>query len=333
MPILPEVLIKHSKCEHLIAPLFTVGTAEIYAGSASDYEYVARSSGDKLGVTLCLNSSSVYKSDILHIRKATIEHGLEAYTTATYPGECYFSIDWTDRSDVNLGKEFWTDWMAFIQNECQGKSVFLHCVGGHGRTGTALSIMAGLAGANGDKDPVAWLREVYCHEAVESTIQVEYIETILDITCPKDTIQPFTMANGGGYKGTGFQGGYGNQPTYYSNQYPGYHTPPVQQNDQPAAQPLMAASTDTWGQIPKDKTSKKTMKRLIHEIKELDKAALNGDKVAREHSADQKVYWVGNNVGYRAAWGTPIHRTFTTAQAMLTQAFYEVDVRLADTGV
>jgi len=58
----------------------------------------------------------------------------------------------------------------------QGR-VLVHCMGGHGRTGTALAILLGLSGAM-KKDPVAWLRKHYCEEAVETKKQIEYIQSL-----------------------------------------------------------------------------------------------------------------------------------------------------------
>jgi hypothetical protein len=51
-----------------------------------------------------------------------------------------------------------------------GAVVELGCLGGHGRTGTALACIAVLAGTPPD-DAVAWVRSSYCEEAVETEAQ------------------------------------------------------------------------------------------------------------------------------------------------------------------
>jgi protein-tyrosine phosphatase len=56
--------------------------------------------------------------------------------------------------------------------------VVVHCWAGHGRTGTALAILAVLLGAAPPGDPVAWLRSVYCREAVETDGQLRYVGEI-----------------------------------------------------------------------------------------------------------------------------------------------------------
>jgi protein-tyrosine phosphatase len=50
--------------------------------------------------------------------------------------------------------------------------VELGCLGGHGRTGTALACLAALTGVEGD--PVEWVRSTYCENAVETDEQAEF---------------------------------------------------------------------------------------------------------------------------------------------------------------
>lgn len=89
----------------------------------------------------------------------------------------FFRIDWSDGSDPGLAKKWWLALVAALV-DIDGM-VSINCQGGHGRTGTALAILAYLSGAcSGDEDPVAWVREKYCDEAVETIPQVEYIERI-----------------------------------------------------------------------------------------------------------------------------------------------------------
>lgn len=64
-----------------------------------------------------------------------------------------------------------------------GVDVVIGCVGGHGRTGIAVSILAHLMGVipEGEIDPIAWVRKVYCDHVVETPEQVNYI---YDMTIP-----------------------------------------------------------------------------------------------------------------------------------------------------
>ena len=59
----------------------------------------------------------------------------------------------------------------------------MYCFGGHGRTGTVLSVLACLTGIIEEGTcPVAWLRNHYCDRAVESDEQADYIEAMTGFT-------------------------------------------------------------------------------------------------------------------------------------------------------
>jgi protein-tyrosine phosphatase len=55
-----------------------------------------------------------------------------------------------------------------------GEQVELGCLGGHGRTGTALAFLAILAGCP-RSNAVGWVRTHYCPQAVETSAQEEFI--------------------------------------------------------------------------------------------------------------------------------------------------------------
>lgn len=64
-----------------------------------------------------------------------------------------------------------------IDRLSQGKNVGMFCMGGHGRTGYAASVVLGKLG---HEDPIDYLREVYCKKAVESNAQVYHIADVLN---------------------------------------------------------------------------------------------------------------------------------------------------------
>jgi hypothetical protein len=68
-------------------------------------------------------------------------------------------------------------------------------MGGHGRTGTTLAILAHLSGACGTADPVQWVRETYCQDAVETRSQIDYLVHEIGLTTGQ-----------GGTKGSGYNG-------------------------------------------------------------------------------------------------------------------------------
>lgn len=59
-----------------------------------------------------------------------------------------------------------------------GQAVEIGCLGGHGRTGTALAALAVLTGTPPDK-AVEWVRAQYCDDAIETLEQISLIETFL----------------------------------------------------------------------------------------------------------------------------------------------------------
>lgn len=60
-----------------------------------------------------------------------------------------------------------------------GDEVELGCLGGHGRTGTALACLAVLTGTP-PADAVDWVRAHYCDRAVETDAQRSFVETFGD---------------------------------------------------------------------------------------------------------------------------------------------------------
>lgn len=91
----------------------------------------------------------------------------------------YMHINWPDYGVPQLDMAWWDQFMDVL-GKVKGH-VALFCMGGHGRTGTAASIIACKAGwVDLDVDPVAWLRSIYCDNAVESDAQADYIEAM----CP-----------------------------------------------------------------------------------------------------------------------------------------------------
>lgn len=94
-----------------------------------------------------------------------------------FPEVPALSIDWGDHEAPSLPIEWWaglTEWLFTLNGP-----VAFYCLGGHGRTGTALAILAGLSGLVGNNDdPVAWVHEHYCKKACESQAQLDYIEEI-----------------------------------------------------------------------------------------------------------------------------------------------------------
>lgn len=85
-----------------------------------------------------------------------------------------------DMGVPELDRDDWLELIEDIRAGWKGKGVLACCQGGHGRTGTVLAVLAGLTGAT-TSDPVKFVRERYCEEAVESVKQIKYVEEITGI--------------------------------------------------------------------------------------------------------------------------------------------------------
>lgn len=100
---------------------------------------------------------------------------------AQYRPYTVVKVDWPDMSTPSVDGRFWDALLADML-EISGKEpldVLVMCAGGHGRTGTALAIIVDLLGyVPVGTDPVVWVRERYCQEAVETASQLRYIEAM-----------------------------------------------------------------------------------------------------------------------------------------------------------
>ena len=83
-------------------------------------------------------------------------------------------IDWPDFGLPEDPEAAATDIAAAFDRARGGELVEVGCLGGRGRTGTVLACMAVLAGVPGD-EAVAWIRQAYRPEAVETPAQEEWV--------------------------------------------------------------------------------------------------------------------------------------------------------------
>jgi len=67
----------------------------------------------------------------------------------------------------------------------KGKSVYVGCIGGHGRTGLFLAALTQVM--IGDKDSITTVRENYCVKAVESTKQINWLHKHFGIKKVKES--------------------------------------------------------------------------------------------------------------------------------------------------
>lgn len=112
-------------------------------------------------------------------------------------------IKWPDYGIVPFDRAWWGHLVSIIA-EVDG-CVLIYCIGGHGRTGTAASIIATLGGLVPDGAcPVTWLRSVYCKNVVESESQLGYVEKITGRKVTADASKhvgvPYTYSGHGSHQ-------------------------------------------------------------------------------------------------------------------------------------
>lgn len=162
------------KCTHTGTPLvFTIGEGKVFAGGSKSIDewdcldqidFILRLTGEP--AILC-------------------EWNREA--------ENLFGLDWLQKLVVAIPTVglLWQDMSAppfgigSVQRVVDvikgGKNVLVHCVGGHGRTGTMLLAMAHVAGLVPEENktkPIAWLRKLYCEKAVETESQRDWLREL-----------------------------------------------------------------------------------------------------------------------------------------------------------
>lgn len=85
-------------------------------------------------------------------------------------------MDWPDMGVVAFPMEFWISLVDYLESHNARLLVF--CVGGHGRTGTALAAMLMAALGWKSKQATDWVRKNYCSKAIESKTQEDYLKSL-----------------------------------------------------------------------------------------------------------------------------------------------------------
>lgn len=112
----------------------------------------------------------------LLVGDTTLVNKLNKYSLAGVEGPRVLKIDWDDRKAPLLHPEFWPDLAAILSGD-----VIINCMGGHGRSGTALvCLMMVMNPDYGSADAITHLRAVHCPRAIESLEQHKYIDEVAD---------------------------------------------------------------------------------------------------------------------------------------------------------
>jgi len=171
-----------SECHKGLHEIGTIGSCTIWAGKESHVTYKVPDTDRYFSLFVCLIKGDWSKGfresdEVAGNAEAKAILGEELFEPP--PAFPYLHLNWPDYSVPDITKEWWESFVARL-SKIEGDVVF-YCMGGHGRTGTAVSIVASLGGIIPPAaDPVEWLRLMYCQEVVESETQLRYIEKITD---------------------------------------------------------------------------------------------------------------------------------------------------------
>lgn len=159
------------KCVHPDRPVMKLGKCLIWAGPANEMDHQP---GWALRIRLTDSLFMYPPSSAVKSNEAAI--ALLSQDVTKYQIPPTIDVLWDDFGTPDVRG----DWWRFLVKDLKkiNGDVAIYCTGGHGRTGTALSIIAGLTFVS-KGDPVAWVRKRYCDHCVESFAQINYIQEVL----------------------------------------------------------------------------------------------------------------------------------------------------------
>lgn len=163
------------KCRHAPTAVFRVKDSDVvyYGGSDSKVQEF-----DFEGLVICL----LGRDQLISPKKPVRSTGdwakkLKNYMDVGDVHPNYMTIDWPDYSIPPVLPGFF----KALQEEVEEKGikkVLFFCMGGHGRTGTALASVLIEVCNFSSKQATRWVHEKYCKEAIESTSQKDWLKDI-----------------------------------------------------------------------------------------------------------------------------------------------------------
>jgi hypothetical protein len=171
-------------CSHEITPIFTLGnekqTPITFCGATKETVQPWKLLSDDL----VLNVSGYSLSTTSELFKGPIEFAsLKALLPIVHVKE--IMLGWLDGSSFPATVEFWQRFYDICQEQGY-KRVIACCLGGHGRTGTALAAILIANGAMTDLEAIAFIQKQYCSEAIETKSQELYLEKLYFELCPEE---------------------------------------------------------------------------------------------------------------------------------------------------
>lgn len=168
-----------TKCTHEGMPMtFKIGKGQVYASGSNnskDWDW------GKLDLIVSLSG---HPTPVHRANEAALAMILGDGFLALSPssGLARLSMSWTDGAAPPFEPAYVKDLVALVAT---GTNILIHCVGGHGRTGTMLvamlCTMTDKPWGKRKVDPIKWIRTNYCKKAVETTKQIDWLKDRYDI--------------------------------------------------------------------------------------------------------------------------------------------------------
>lgn len=152
-------------CTHYPTHVIAGRGWDVYAGKKWD----VKDQANRFDVVLNLQFDSIRQQRIIPIPEL---QKWEQYQQSFQE----IQINWPDYGVSDLPREFWQDLVDYLRTNKKRMLVF--CIGGHGRTGTAIACLMVVSLGWSAKRAIAWVRKNYCSEAIETTGQSKYVEAI-----------------------------------------------------------------------------------------------------------------------------------------------------------
>ena len=150
-------------CRHVPTHVVTVDGVKIYG--ASKHSITAKN--------LPLNVIMLALCDFRVTKAIDAPEEFSSLLAAELPCPPVIRLDWNDGGTPPVQDTFWPLLHAALKQ--QKKDLLVFCLGGHGRTGTAISSYIIANGPEIATRSVGIVRKVYCNQCVETQSQVEYL--------------------------------------------------------------------------------------------------------------------------------------------------------------
>lgn len=174
-PLLPPPgysYVQVKTCTHTPQHVINGKEYNIYAGR----EWDVKNDADKYDIVLNLTGYQLHKHHVIPIPE------LNKWSKKEHHKYKEICLDWPDMGIVDLPREFWLDLVGYFKKH--HSKVLMFCMGGHGRTGTAMASLMVLGLEYSPEKAITWIRENYCEKAIETWKQLNYVYNLIGQQAP-----------------------------------------------------------------------------------------------------------------------------------------------------